>query len=210
MNEEFPEYRKFLDDMATDLTPVTLACLSHMVAAPFTSGQKRSRVIPEGGDGDNEDTRAFGSGGHHTSIAMGTAEPALLPPHGPTGQGENEIPPNLARKDAVMAFVASPLLPEPSQLRADHITALLALAVDGLVHKAAIKLLALAYSQLEAKAVWTAWAPHLSPPRDHPLARGTLLRDTIIQSLCTPYPTTKLARGAASKLVDDIAKVGLT
>ena len=92
----------------------------------------------------------------------------------------------------------------------DHITALLARVADGPVHKAAIKLLAPAYSQQEAEAVWTAWAPHLGPPPDHPLARGTLIQDTIIQSLCTPYPTAELAREAANKLVNDIAKAVLT
>ena len=71
----------------------------------------------------------------------------MLPPQGPTGQGESEIPPrDLARANAVTVFVASPLFPEPSQLRVDHISALMALAVDGPIHKAAIKLLAPAYS----------------------------------------------------------------
>jgi hypothetical protein len=43
--------------------------------------------------------------------------------------------------------VAYPLLPGLSQLRVDHISALLALiVVDGPINKAAINLLALAYS----------------------------------------------------------------
>ena len=62
----------------------------------------------------------------------------------------------------------------------DHIIALLALAVDGHVHKAAVKLLASAYSQQEAEAVLFAWAPNLGPFPNDPLARGMLLRDTII------------------------------
>ena len=53
----------------------------------------------------------------------------------------------------VTAFVASPLLPKPNQLKVDHIATLLALAVDGPVHKTAINLLALADSQKEAKAI---------------------------------------------------------
>jgi len=106
--------------------------------------------------------------------------------------------------------VASPLLPEPNLLRVDHISATLALAVDGPIHKAAIKLLALAYSQHEAEAAWARWAPHLSPPPDHPLAAGTLIRDAIMQTLFTPYPSVKLAREASSKLVDDITKAVLT
>ncbi len=56
----------------------------------------------------------------------------------------------MARANAVRVFVASPLLSEPNHLRLDHITTLMALAVGGLVHKAAIKLLAPAYLLREA------------------------------------------------------------
>jgi hypothetical protein len=62
------------------------------------------------------------------------------------GLGEGETSPEMARAYTVTAFVVSFLLPEPNQLRVDHISALLALAVDGLVHKTAIILLAPAYS----------------------------------------------------------------
>ena len=37
-----------------------------------------------------------------------------------------------------------------------------------------------------------------------------LLRDAVMQNLRTPYPSAKLARDTASKLVDDIAKAVLT
>jgi hypothetical protein len=50
--------------------------------------------------------------------------------------------------------------------------------------------------------------PH--PLTTYFLARGTLLREAIIHSLCIPYPTTKPAREAAKKLVDDIANAVLT
>ena len=110
----------------------------------------------------------------------------------------------------VTVFVASPLLPEPTQLKVDHIAALLALAVYGPIRKAAIKLLAPTYSQQKAEAIWTAWAPHLAPPRDHPLAGGSLLRDTILHALCTPYPTAKQAREVATVLVNALAAVFAT
>jgi len=101
--------------------------------------------------------------------------------------------------------VASPLLPERIQLWDNHISALLALAVDGQIHKAAIKLLAPTYSHQEAEAVWAVWAPHLSPSPNHPLAVGKLLRDAIVHILHTPCPKVKFAREDASKLVDDTA-----
>jgi len=101
--------------------------------------------------------------------------------------------------------MGSPLLLEHKQLRVDHIATLLALAMDGPVQKAAFKLLALAYSQQEAEAIWTAWAPHFAPLPDNPLAGGTLLWDTMLQTLCTHYPTAKHAKEAACKLINDIA-----
>ena len=92
----------------------------------------------------------------------------------------------------------------------DHISALLALAVNGLIHKESIKLLAPPYSQQEAEFVWAAWAPRLSPPPNHPLAAGTLLRDAFMQTMRILYPSAKLAKKACSKLVDDIPKAVLT
>jgi hypothetical protein len=38
MDEEFPEYQKLLEDMASDPTHVTLAGLPSRAAAPFASG----------------------------------------------------------------------------------------------------------------------------------------------------------------------------
>jgi len=86
----------------------------------------------------------------------------------------------MERANAVTAFIGSPLLPNPAQLRVDNIATLLALAVEGPAQKAAFKLFSLAYSQQEAEAIWTSWAPHFAPPPDHPLAEGTLLKDTIL------------------------------
>ena len=78
----------------------------------------------------------------------------ILPsPQGPTGPEEGDIPPDLARANVVTAFVGSPLLHEPNQLKVDHNVNLLALAVNGPVQKAAIKLLAPSYSQQAAEAI---------------------------------------------------------
>ncbi len=95
------------------------------------------------------------------------------------------------RANVVTAFIGSPLLPEHTQLMMDNIATLLALAVDGPAQNAALQLLALPYSQQEAEAIWISWAPHFAHSPDHPLVGGTLLRDTIMQALCTPYPTAK-------------------
>ncbi len=88
--------------------------------------------------------------------AAGPADPALPPHQGLTGQGDNDIPLDSARTNAVTAFVASPLLPEPNLIRVDHNATVLALAIDGSFHNEAVKLLAPAYSQQEAEAIWSA------------------------------------------------------
>ncbi len=104
------------------------------------------------GGGETEDTRAFGSGSHHAANASGAADPTLPPSQEPTGQGDGEIPLDMARANAVTAFVA-PLLLEPNQLKIDHIAPLVALAVERPVNKSAIKLLAPAFSHQEAEAI---------------------------------------------------------
>jgi len=205
MDEEFSNYQKPLDAMATVPTPVTMPDLPSLATTPFDSGLKRSRALPTEGEGEFEDTRASGSGTHHEANASGPADPTLPPPQGPTGQEHDVVPPEVYRTNVVAAFMGSPFLPKPNQLRADHIANLLAHGVDGPVQKVAFKLLATAYSQQEAKAIWTAWAPHLAPPLTTSLAGCTLLRDTVLQALCTHYPTTKHSNEAACKLVNDLA-----
>jgi hypothetical protein len=210
LDEEFPDYLKLLDDMVTDPSPVTLPELSSLTTTSTAVGQKRSRTLLAGGEGEFEDTRASGSGTHHQVNASGSADTILPPSHGPTGQEDAEVPPEMIRANAVTAFIGSPLLPEPAQLRVDHIATLMALAVEGPIQNAAFKLLALAYSQQEVGAIWTACAPHLAPPPYHPLACGTLLRDAILHTLCTPYSPAKRARETTGKLVDGIVKAVTT
>jgi hypothetical protein len=137
--------------------------------------------------------------------ASDSADPILPPPQGPARREDAEVPPEVIRANVVTAFICSPLLLELAQLKMDHIATLLALAVEGLVQNAAFKLLALAYSHQEAEAIWTSWAPHFTPPSDHPLTGGMLLRDTVLLALCTPYPIAKHVREAAAILVNALA-----
>ncbi len=46
-----------------------------------------------------------------------------------------------SREEQIAAFVANPIIPEPHQVRIDHITFLLALVLGGPMQEAAIKLL---------------------------------------------------------------------
>jgi len=85
LDEEFPDYQKLLEDMAIDPTPVTMAGVPSLAAAPFALGQKRFRGIPTAREGEIEDTGASSSGSHHAANASGAPDPTLPPSHKPTG-----------------------------------------------------------------------------------------------------------------------------
>jgi hypothetical protein len=79
------------------------------------------------------------------------------------------------------------------------------LSVDnGEVQKQAVILLSMEYDQGAADMIWQAWAPHISPPEEHPLAVGTLAKDMVMATLFKPFPTAKLARAGATALIDAI------
>jgi len=85
LDEEFQDYKKLLDDTATDPTPVTLPDLSSLTSTPIASRLKRSRTLPSEGAGEFEDTRASGSGAHSAANASGSVDPTLPLPQGFTG-----------------------------------------------------------------------------------------------------------------------------
>jgi len=64
----------------------------------------------------------------------------------------------------------------------------LALAVDGPIHKAAIKLLAQAYPHQEAESVWDAWAPHLSSPPTTRWPRARYFGTQVCKPCAPPAP----------------------
>jgi hypothetical protein len=72
----------------------------------------------------------------------------------PKPENEEDVEP-LTREEAVTAFVASPLLPEPNKLIIGHISALMALAAvaEGPTYKQAVKLLSLEYDLPTANLV---------------------------------------------------------
>jgi len=83
------------------------------------------------------------------------------------------ISPEFDQANMVTAFVASPLLTEPTQLKVDHVAALLALAVEGPARKAAFSL----------------FTHHILSKR-HRLSR---LRGhhTLLRPLTTPWPVAR-------------------
>ena len=76
------------------------------------------------------------------------------------------------REEARIAFLAQPMLPEPAQLDLAHISALLALLVEGEWGATGGHLLAQQWPKKKAAAIWNAWRPYLSHP--HPTQRGKM------------------------------------
>ena len=79
-------------------------------------------------------------------------------------------------------FQAAPLLPDPSQLRLDHISALLFFLLEGPSRSAAIILLTPGRSLEEAAVIWSAWEPCFRPPPPpptHHLSAENAARDSI-------------------------------
>jgi hypothetical protein len=78
------------------------------------------------------------------------------------------------------AFLEAMFLSAPNQLRIDHITALLAL-LTGEPLRAAV--LYPSYTPANVTYIWSIWEPHIKPPSIHPLAEGTLAKDTVLSLL---------------------------
>jgi len=131
--------------MEAEPTPFTLPCLPSINPTPFASEQiKRSPVVTldKTGEGDTEDTGASGNVTHHAA-RVATSRDAFMPLHqNPTTQALPQQTDELNRATLVITFLSSMLLPEPNQLRVDHITDHLAFAVDMATQRAGIPLLA--------------------------------------------------------------------
>ncbi len=94
-------------------------------------------------------------------------------------------------------FMEAPILPDPTMLRVDHISALLALLLEGPYRSSSIDLLHKSCTPEESLHIWTAWEPHVRPPLSHPLAERTLARDRVMDIRCMDYTTPANAVGDA-------------
>ncbi len=77
----------------------------------------------------------------------------------------------------------APFLPDSTQLRIDHVTALLALLRGDLLRSTALHLLYQSYAPVDATYIWAIWEPHIRLSTTHPLAEGTLARDRFLAML---------------------------
>jgi hypothetical protein len=141
LDEEFPEFQKLLDDLEEEVPPITLPCLSPLTPLrPAThlasSGQKRRA---EGEHADLADTGASSSGTHPAKQLAPITGVNSIQVEAPEPENVEGVEP-LTREEAVTAFVASPLLPEPNKLIIGHIFALMALAAvaEGPTYKHAV------------------------------------------------------------------------
>jgi len=98
-------------------------------------------------------------------------------------------------------FLETPFLPDASQMRVDHITALLALLLEDPLRFAAISLICKSYSERDASYIWSQCEPHIRLPPSHPLTEANLVKDIILALLQT-YTAPKLAATDTLALTD--------
>ncbi len=125
MDEVFPDYQQLLDNAEVESTPLTLPDLRAPRGAPALSGQTRSGV-----NHVEEEADTGTSGGNPRILAV-----------------------TMSREEAMAAFVESPFFPDVSQLRVDHITALLALLLEGPLRSKAIGLICKIYSAADVDII---------------------------------------------------------
>ena len=84
-------------------------------------------------------------------------------------------------------FQEAPFLPDPSQLRLDHITAMLALLLGEPLRTSPLQMLYPSYTPADLTYIWSVWDPHIRPPSPHPLAEGTLAKNIVLAFLRMDY-----------------------
>jgi len=112
---------------------------------------------------DKEDTASYPGNPHPGAPTIEEPLPQRDPPE--TVVMETPVPsPLQLREEARIAFLAQPLLLEPNQLELNHVSALLALMVEGEWSATVVRLLARQSPKKKASAIWTAWKPYLAHP----------------------------------------------
>jgi hypothetical protein len=100
-----------------------------------------------------------------------------------------EVAATISRAEVKAAFVEAPFLPDASQMRVNHITALLALLLEDPLRYAAINLMCKRNSPEDAAYIWSQWEPHIQLPPSHLLAEADLARDSILAMPQAAYTT---------------------
>ena len=95
-------------------------------------------------------------------------------------------------------------MPEPHQVKLEHITYLLALILGGEVQESAVKLLMPAITPEHALAIRDEWKGYIHPPHGHPLEGAHAIREMILATLTPAYTTREAGTQAAKVLLDTI------
>jgi hypothetical protein len=130
--------------------PFTLPNFPTTGAAPFVSGQKRGGKRLDKDEAD--DTGTLGGGAQHPAAADGQ-EAIYITLHSTTPVAAAPI----SRKEAMAAFVEAPFFPNASEMRVDHVTALMALLAEDTLRSAAISLICKSYTPENYTSIWAQW-----------------------------------------------------
>jgi hypothetical protein len=151
LSENFADYETLMADMASDPTPLTLPSVPEIAPETLRStANKRNKSNPAARDetarGGPSDRGTSGSGTGGTTTGAGNT--AIMT------QGATPAAKILTRAEQIAVFVVNPMIPEPHQVKMDHITYLLALVLGGALHEAAGKLIMPAQTLDQAAAIW--------------------------------------------------------
>ena len=154
---------------------------------------------------DTEDTATYPgytqSGAPATVVPLPRLDlPATIVTEAPT--------PLQLREEARTAFLALPMLPESDLLELDHVSALLALLVDGEWGSTVVNLLTKQWPKKKATTIWKAWEPYLSHPPAHPTG-ATKVMTKMLRILNTAYTFPPAALEVATS-IRDYAAAALT
>ncbi len=100
-----------------------------------------------------------------------------------------------SRDAAMAAFLEAPFLPDPTQMRLDHITAMLALLLESPLRSTTLHMLYRSYTPENSTYIWSIWEPHIRLTSTHPLAERTLARDRILAMIQMEYTNPEHAAG---------------
>ena len=112
------------------------------------------------------------------------------------------------REEALTAFLAQPMLPEPEPLELNHVSALLALLVEGAWGETITQVIAAPMLKKQASTIWNTWRPYLFHPPSHPTGEAAV-KEEMIRLLTSTY-TFPPACAEVARSFRDYAMAALT
>jgi len=168
------------------------------------SSSKRAREEAE----DTEDTGTYPVHPPPGTPTEGDPTPRQ-DPQATTAAETPHLSPLRLREEALTAFLAQPMLPKPEHLELNHISALLAILVEGAWGETITQLLATLVLKKKASAICNTWRPCVSPPLPSNPTGEAEVKEEMLRLLTSTY-TLPLADIEVARSVRVYAEMALT